>query len=108
MVSFITSIVAFKNSPKSSQDLEVQENIIEGTPSLDKDAVEESKKEDIIVEDNNSQIQENIIVETPNITNTNYVGISFLGISIFFFITTIFFSIIFAKYQLKRKKKLSK
>lgn len=111
IVSFITSIVAFKNSPKSSQDLnlEVQENIISGIPSIDKDKTEESKREEnIIQEDNNSQTQENIIVETPHINNTNYVGMSFLGISIFFFVATIIFSIIFAKYQLKRKKKLSK
>lgn len=80
-----------------------EENIIETLPK------EELKKaEDSTLENKDSQMQENIIEVPDTINNTNYIGLSFIGISTIFFIITIIFSIIFTKYQLKRRKKLSK
>lgn len=51
---------------------------------------------------------ENIVVEQIQESNFNYIGIGILSISSIFLLITIFFTIIFAKYQLKSKKKPSK
>lgn len=110
IVSFITTITVFKNNQRSLPNSEIQEDTAVEKPSIDENNEVELDKpeENSIMEDTNSQTQENIVVETPTINDNNYVGISFLGISIFFFITTIIFLIIFTKNQLKRGKKLSK
>ena len=110
IVSFITTIAVFKNNQKSVPNSVIQEDTAVEKPSIDENNEVELDKpeENSIMEDTNSQTQENIVVETPTINDNNYVGISFLGISIFFFITTIIFLIIFTKNQLKRGKKLSK
>lgn len=107
MVSFITTITVFKNNQRSLPNSEIQEDTAVEKPNINENNVVELDKPDIIG-DNDLQTQENIVVETPTINDNNYVGISFLGISIFFFITTIIFLIIFTKNQLKRGKKLSK
>lgn len=111
-VSFISSIIFFKNGEKKSDT--VKEDVgdagdnnyrvdeeIKGNPT-------EEKKENIISDEKEETIEENVIVDVPVQNNINYMGISFMGISLVFFIITIIFSIIFAKYQLKRRKKLSK
>ena len=116
IVTFITSVVAFRNGTKLTEDSIMQENKedselstdedIKGSPSVDADT---EKKENTILDNTDSEVQENIIVETPIIhNNTNYVGIGFMGISGIFFVTTIVFAIIFAKYQLKGIRKASK
>ena len=70
---------------------------------------EEHKDKNEIVTDQETEKQENIIVETPIMNdNTNYIGIGLMSISAIFLIITIIFSIIFTKHQLKRRKKLSK
>ena len=107
IVSFITTIAVFKNNQKSVPNSVIQEDTAVEKPSIDENNEVELDKPDIIG-DSDLQTQENIVVETPTINDNNYVGISFLGISIFFFITTIIFLIIFTKNQLKRGKKLSK
>ena len=107
MVSFITTITVFKNNQRSLPNSEIQEDTAVEKPNINENNEVELDKPDIIG-DNDLQTQENIVVETPTINDNNYVGISFLGISIFFFITTIIFLIIFTKNQLKRGKKLSK
>ena len=107
IVSFITTIAVFKNNQKSVPNSVIQEDTAVERPSIDENNEVELDKPDIIG-DNDLQTQENIVVETPTINDNNYVGISFLGISIFFFITTIIFLIIFTKNQLKTRKKLSK
>ena len=93
-----------KNLPVEP-DIKIEENISE-----DKDVnKEETKKEEnSIFENSNSLKQENIIeISTANNTK-DYIGIGFIGVSSIFLIITIIFSIIFTKYQLKCKKKLSK
>lgn len=110
IISFITTIAVFKNNQKSVPNSVIQEDTAVERPSIDENNEAELDKpeENSIMEDTISQTQENIGVEIPTINDNNYVGISFLGISIFFFITTIIFLIIFTKNQLKRGKKLSK
>lgn len=110
IISFITTIAVFKNNQKSVPNSVIQEDTAVEKPSIDENNEVELDKpeENSIMEDTNSQTQENIVVEIPIINDNNYVGISFLGISIFFFITTIIFLIIFTKNQLKTRKKLSK
>lgn len=75
---------------------------------------EESIRQDInttnttanITQDTNTTTQENIIYEEQQSNNYNqYIGYSFLGISIIFLVISLYF---FIKYQLKHLKKLSK
>ncbi len=114
IITAILSITTFKNRKKShltsqnetnaTNNEQYREDVSE--PPLNKE--EAKKDENSFLENSNSQTQENII-ETPNtINNTNYIGLSFIGISTIFFIITITFLIIFTKHQLKRRKKLSK
>lgn len=111
VVSFISSVIAFKNGAKSSDS--AKQEIVEDTNLKDDEEIkgkpiEEDKTENSLL-DKEEQIGQNTIVETPVVSdNTNYIGISFIGISIFFLIITIIFFIIFTKHQLKRKKKVSK
>ncbi len=102
----ITALRIDRNKSEINTENEEQpkeENIIETLPK------EELKKaEDSTLENKDSQMQENIIEVPDTINNTNYIGLSFIGISTIFLIITIIFSIIFTKYQLKRRKKLSK
>ena len=111
-VSFISSIIFFKNGAKKSDTVKedvcdtednnfIEDEEIKGNPT-------EENKENIISDEKEEQIQENVVVDVPVRNNINYMGIGFMGISSVFFITTIIFSIIFAKHQLKRRKKLSK
>lgn len=112
IVTFLSSIVAFKNKKKSSIDTELKEEVegvikdenVAGTPPK-----EEYKDKNEIVTDQETQRQENIIVETPSINNDiNNIGIGLMSLSAIFLFMTIFFSIIFTKHQLNRRKKLSK
>ena len=70
---------------------------------------DQSIREDIItntIQEDNNTVQENIIYqEQPNNNYNQYVGYSFLGISIIFLSISLYF---FIKYQLKHLKKLSK
>ena len=112
IVTFLSSIVAFKNKKKSSIDTELNEDVedvnkdenIAGTPPK-----EEHKDKNEIVADQETDKQENIIIETPIINNDiNYIGMGLMSLSAIFLFITIIFSIIFTKHQLKRRKKLSK
>lgn len=112
IVTFLSSIVAFKNKKKSSIDTELKENVedivkdenIAGTPPK-----EEHKDKNEIVADQETNRQENIIIETPSINNDiNNIGIGLMSLSAIFLFMTIIFSIIFTKHQLNRRKKLSK
>ena len=112
IVTFLSSIVAFKNRKKSSIDTELKEDVedvnkdenIAGTPPK-----EEHKDKNEIVADQETDKQENIIIETPIINNDiNYIGMGLMSLSAIFLFITIIFSIIFTKHQLKRRKKLSK
>ena len=112
IVTFLSSIIAFKNKKKSSIDTELKEDVedvnkdenIAGTPPK-----EEHKDKNEIVADQETDKQENIIIETPIINNDiNYIGMGLMSLSAIFLFITIIFSIIFTKHQLKRRKKLSK
>lgn len=111
-VSFISSIIFFKNGAKKSDTVkedvcDTEDNNFIEDEEIKRDPTEENK-ENIISDEKEEQIQENVVVDVPVRNNINYMGIGFMGISSVFFITTIIFSIIFAKHQLKRRKKLSK
>lgn len=111
-VSFISSIIFFKNGAKKSDTVkedvcDTEDNNFIEDEETKRDPTEENK-ENIISDEKEEQIQENVVVDVPVRNNINYMGIGFMGISSVFFITTIIFSIIFAKHQLKRRKKLSK
>lgn len=111
IISFISSCFAMKNRKKLSPKLNVNESNqtkeeIKDEITEDKELLQDNKKS-TITNDKSSQMQESVIEEVPNISN-NYLSISLIGVSTIFFILTIIFSIIFTKYQLKRKKKLSK
>ena len=112
-VSFISSIIFFKNGAKKSDTVkedvcDTEDNNFIEDEEIKREPTEENK-ENIISDENEEQIQENqIIILGQDVNNINYMGIGFMGISSVFFITTIIFSIIFAKHQLKRRKKLSK
>ena len=104
VISFISSIIAFKNGAKSSY------SAMQGTNHIDNfredEELTENENESNIL-DKEEKTEQNIIVETPvTSNNTNYIGISLMGISIFFLIITITFSIILTKHQIKRKKKV--
>lgn len=114
VITAILSITTFKNQKEPNLSVKPENNIVNkehvrqenvsGTPSKE----ELKKEESSALENNISQTQENI-VEIPSVSNeTNYIGLSLLGVSSIFFIITIIFFIIFVKYQLKRRKKLSK
>ena len=67
------------------------------------------KDKNEIVADQETDKQENIIIETPIINNDiNYIGMGLMSLSAIFLFITIIFSIIFTKHQLNRRKKLSK
>lgn len=111
-VSFISSIIFFKNGAKKSDTVkedvcDTEDNNFIEDEEIKREPTEENK-ENIISDENEEQIQENVVVDVPVRNNINYMGIGFMGISSVFFIITIIFSIIFAKHQLKRRKKLSK
>ena len=112
IVSFVSSIIILKNKTKSELPIKEDSNI-KNNNIVNEDKTENCKDElvkrddSIMVEDKNSQTQENVIIENQY-NNNNYIGKSFIGISVIFFVITIFFSIIFVKYQLKTRKKLSK
>ena len=111
IISFISSWFLVQNEKKLSRELNVYES--NKTKEEIKDEIIENKeflqdnKKSTTTNDKNSQIQESVIKEVPNISN-NYLSISLIGISTIFFILTIIFSIIFTKHQLNGKKKLSK
>lgn len=110
IISFISSCFIMKNGKKVSPEFRVDESD-EIKEELKDEMLEDKEfsqnKENTIIDNKNSQTQDSIVVETPNISN-NYLGMSLMGISAIFLILTIIFSIIFTKHQLKRKKKLSK
>ena len=114
IVTFLSSILAFKNAKKFSNvmDEEIKhentENESNGEEALGSNKEEYKDKSEVSIEQE-TQKDENIIVEETLInSDLNYVGIGLMSISCIFFIITITFSIIFTKHQLNRRKKLSK
>ena len=107
IISFISSIYALKSTKKIISPIQ-EENVIENIVI----AADENQKQQYERSENTQQnSQEEInttIIEETNENEVNYPAIGLMGISTVFLMLTIIFSIIFAKYQLKLKKHLSK
>ena len=107
IISFISSIYALKSTKKITSPIQ-EENVIENIVI----AADENQKQQYEKSENTQQnSQEEInttIIEKTNGNEVNYPAIGLIGISTVFLMLTIIFSIIFAKYQLKPKKNLSK
>lgn len=107
IISFISSIYALKSTKKITYPIQ-EENVIENIVI----AADENQKWQYEKSENTQQnSQEEInttIIEKTNENEVNYPAIGLIGISTVFLMLTIIFSIIFAKYQLKPKKNLSK
>lgn len=107
IISFISSIYALKSTKKIISPIQ-EENVIENIVI----AADENQKQQYEKSENTQQnSQEEInttIIEKTNENEINYPAIGLMGISTVFLMLTIIFSIIFAKYQLKLKKNLSK
>ena len=114
IVTFLSSIFAFKNGKKLSNVMdsvekeENAENVNKGEQVVGSNKEEHKDKNEFIADQESSK-QENIVVKVPDIHHSpNYMGIGLMGVSSVFLIVTITFSIIFTKHQLNRRKKLSK
>ena len=107
IISFLSSIYALKSTKKITSPIQ-EENVIENIVI----AADENQKQQYEKSENTQQnSQEEInttIIEKTNENEVNYPAIGLMGISTVFLMLTIIFSIIFAKYQLKLKKNLSK
>lgn len=90
----------FKDETKNSS------NEIKKEESISQDINTNTNTNINITQDDNIKAQENTIYQEQQNNNYNqYIGYSFLGISLIFFIITLYF---FIKYQPKHLKKLSK
>lgn len=113
LITFIIGLKAILSSSKRNEAQVIDNVIKEENIKEDEDNRKESIENSSANKTNqdsvsNEIIKEEIIIPQENETNINYYGIGILGISSIFLITTIIFTIFFTKYQLKRKKKLSK
>ena len=109
VVSFISSIIVFKNRTKKSADRVENEFEIEDSESEEETKGESAASPLYDSENKEMEVEENIVVDVPVPNDdSNYLAIGLMGLSIFFFMITIIFFIIFIKYQLKGRKKLSK
>ena len=107
IISFISSIYALKSTKKIISPIQ-EENVIENIViAADENQKQQYEKSENTQQNSKEEINTTIIEET-NENEVNYPAIGFMGISTVFLMLTIIFSIIFAKYQLKLKKNLSK
>lgn len=107
IISFISSIYALKSTKKIISPIQ-EENVIENIViAADGNQKQQYEKSENTQQNSKEEINTTIIEET-NENEVNYPAIGLMGISTVFLMLTIIFSIIFAKYQLKLKKNLSK
>lgn len=110
IISFISGIFAIKNGKKEASKIQ-EENIMKNNEfSTDEDKKQQYEQSEEILQ-NSQKPGENTItntIETASENTVNYTAISLMGVSIIFLVLTIIFLIIFTKYQLKRRNKLSK
>lgn len=107
IISFISSIYALKSTKKIISPIQ-EENVIENIIiAADENQKQQYEKSENTQQNSQEEINTTIIEET-NENEVNYPAIGLMGISTVFLMLTIIFSIIFAKYQLKLKKNLSK
>lgn len=107
IISCISSIYALKSTKKIISPIQ-EENVIENIViAADENQKQQYEKSENTQQNSQEEINTTIIEET-NENEVNYPAIGLMGISTVFLMLTIIFSIIFAKYQLKLKKNLSK
>lgn len=107
IISFISSIYALKSTKKITSPIQ-EENVIENIViAADENQKWQYEKSENIQQNSQEEINTTIIEKT-NENEVNYPAIGLMEISTVFLMLTIIFSIIFAKYQLKLKKNLSK
>lgn len=107
IISFISSIYVLKSTKKIISPIQ-EENVIENIViAADENQKQQYEKSENTQQNSQEEINTTIIEET-NENEVNYPAIGLMGISTVFLMLTIIFSIIFAKYQLKLKKNLSK
>lgn len=107
IISFISSIYALKSTKKIISPIQ-EENVIENIViAADENQKQQYEKSENTQQNSQEEINTTIIEET-NENEVNYPAIGLMGISTVFLMLMIIFSIIFAKYQLKLKKNLSK
>ncbi len=113
IITVMLGIITMKEQSKTNLQNNIETNCAENE-NVKEDITETTTKEDFdrveneVLENDNSQLQENLVEVPVENNNTNYIGITFIGISILFFIIAIIFSIIYTKHQLKRRKNMSK
>ena len=121
-MSIITFVIGIKTlfnkktSDKVEQDKTIGNNTTEQTgenTNAETKKGQENLKDEVKSDVSESQDKEtrneiNIVSQPTNTEIINSSGVCILSISFIFLIITIIFSIIFAKYQLKLRKKLSK
>ena len=121
-MSIITFVIGIKTlfnkktSDKVEQDKTIGNNTTEQTgenTNAETKKGQENLKDEVKSDVSESQDKEtrneiNIVSQPTNTEIINSSGVCILSISFIFLIITIIFSIIFAKYQLKTRKKLSK
>ena len=119
IVTFVIGIKTLFNkkvSDRVEQDKTIENNITEQTKENTNDETtkaQENLRDEVKSNISESQYKEtneeiNIVSQPPNTGIINNFGVCTLSISFIFLVVTIIFSIIFAKYQLKLRKKLSK
>ena len=119
IITFVIGIKTLFNkkvSDKVEQDKTIGNNTTEQTgenTNAETKKEQENLKDEVKSDVSESQDEEirneiNIVSQPTNTEIINNSGVCILSISFIFLIITIIFSIIFAKYQLKLRKKLSK
>lgn len=119
IVTFVIGIKTLFNkkvSDRVEQDKTIENNITEQTKENTNDETtkaQENLRDEVKSNISESQYKEtneeiNIVSQPTNTGIINNFGVCTLSISFIFLVVTIIFSIIFAKYQLKLRKKLSK
>lgn len=107
IISFISSIYALKSTKKIISPIQ-EENVIENIVIADDENQKQQYEKSENTQQNSQEEINTTIIEETNENEVNYPAIGLMGISTVFLMLTIIFSIIFAKYQLKLKKNLSK
>ncbi len=112
LITFVIGLKTAFSSNKSKEQVEgsaEKEESIKENEDYMEDSIENASHSQIFQDNlSNDNIKEEIIAPNESKININYYGAGILVISSIFLIITITFLIFFTKYQLKRKKKLSK
>ena len=117
MITFIigTKILLNKNEANNEEQQIIEENNInQNQEKLESETIKSeignsSMYDTANITKQNEVNQETVTVDDKITENQiDYVGVSFFNLSAIFLVLTISFAIIFAKYQLKARKKLSK